>query len=299
MAGRHEDAARTARARPFGMAGLAARRYPRGVTHAELRSRLRAYADGTLDGSDLEIVRAHLASGCPDCLREVFTRPPGLPRPPVVVRRTPWGPVVIAALGAAAVGAGVATIVGTSWDRRPSRDDAAVASLAVEVERLRAEQASERRARLEAADPPVAAPATGLAPTPATTARPDADEAPPDDDEVPPWLAELLTSDGARVMQLEAAPTAPGARGYMVWSPARGVVVVSAAALPTTPTSAVYRVRVTLHDGSTVWVGDLPAPERDPLVVTVEMPDGGGRVTAVDLFRDPPGTPALSAKLRS
>jgi hypothetical protein len=275
------------------MAGLAAQRYPRGVTHAELRSRLRAYADGTLDGSDVEIVRAHLASGCPDCLREVFTRPPGLPRPPVVVRRTPWGPIVVAALGAAAVGAGVATMVGTSWDRRPSRDDAAIASLAVEVERLRAEQTSERGARLEAADPPVA-------PPPPTTAAPDADEVPPDDDEVPSWLADLLTSDGARVVQLEAAPTAPGARGYVVWSPARGVVVVSAAALPTTPTSAVYRVRVTLHDGSTVWVGDLPAPERDPLVVTVEMPDGGGRrVTAVDLFRDPPGTPALSAKLRS
>jgi hypothetical protein len=275
------------------MAGLAARRYPRGVTHAELRSRLRAYADGTLDGSDVEIVRAHLASGCSDCLREVFTRPPGLPRPPVVVRRTPWGPVVVAALGAAAVGAGVATIVGTSWDRQPPHDDASVASLAIEVERLRAEQTSERRARLAAADPAVAPSPTVVAPTPPTGAAPDADE-------VPPWLADLLTSDGARVMQLEAAPTAPGARGYMVWSPARGVVVVSAAALPTTPRSAVYRVRVTLHDGSTVWVGDLPAPERDPLVVTVEMPDGGGRrVTAVDLFRDPPGTPALSAKLRS
>jgi hypothetical protein len=275
------------------MAGLSAHGYPRGVTHAELRSRLRAYADGTLDGSDVEVVRAHLAAGCPECLREVFTRPPGLPRPPVVVRRTPWAPVVVAALGAAAVGAGVATIAGTSWDRRPPHDDAAVATLAAEVERLRAEQASDRRARPETVDPALAPPPTGVAPAAPTAPPPDADA-------VPPWLADLLASDGARVMPLEAAPTAPGARGYVVWSPARGVVVVSAAALPTTPTSAVYRVRVTLYDGSTVWVGDLPAPERDPLVVTVEMPDGGGRrVTAVDLFRDPPGTPALSAKLRS
>lgn len=278
------------------MAGPLARRYPRGVTHDELRTRLRPYADGTLEGSDAELVRTHLATGCPECLRDVFARPIGLPRAPVVVRRTPWGLVGGVAAGAAVLGTALGVVLGLGWDR-PSTpyDEVRVTSLALEVDRLRAEhdrdlrEARERAEREEAMRQEAAA---APPPPPAPPAR--------DRDMVPAWLADLLASDGARVVPLEAAPSAVGARGYVVWSPARHVVVVSATALPVDANAAVYRVRVTLHDGSTVWVGDVPAPEREPLLVTVEMPEGTSRrVTAVDLFRDPPGQPALSARVRS
>jgi len=50
------------------------------VTHEEVRPRLAAYAAGALDRVAAEGVRAHLASGCPTCLHELFVHPVGLPR---------------------------------------------------------------------------------------------------------------------------------------------------------------------------------------------------------------------------
>jgi len=50
------------------------------VTHDELRPLLGAYAAGALAESAAEVVRAHLASGCTECLRDIFSRPVGLPR---------------------------------------------------------------------------------------------------------------------------------------------------------------------------------------------------------------------------
>jgi hypothetical protein len=111
-------------------------------------------------------------------------------------------------------------------------------------------------------------------------------------------MQDLLSTPGARVLPLRPAERAPGASGYAVWSPIRGVVVVSAASLPVGLTDAVYRVRVTMSDASTVWLGDLPSADGS-LLVTVAMPEPKGRrVTGVDLFRDPPGAPALTATLR-
>ena len=50
------------------------------VTHDELRPLLGAYAAGALAESAAEAVRAHLASGCTECLHDIFSRPVGLPR---------------------------------------------------------------------------------------------------------------------------------------------------------------------------------------------------------------------------
>ena len=58
-------------------------RYAPLVTHDELRALLGAYAAGVLSESAAEAVRAHLASGCKECLHDVFSRPVGLqPEPP-------------------------------------------------------------------------------------------------------------------------------------------------------------------------------------------------------------------------
>jgi hypothetical protein len=71
------------------------------VTHEELHALLPAYAEGTLDGTTSEAVRAHLACGCLECLQEVFGRPVGLPRvaPPPASRPEPHPlPVLTAAV---------------------------------------------------------------------------------------------------------------------------------------------------------------------------------------------------------
>jgi hypothetical protein len=273
-------------------------RYPRGVTHAEVRDRLRAYADGTLDDAGAEVVRAHLASGCGECLRAVFTRRVGLPRVPVVEHRTPRRLLALALLAGLGIGAALGLSVGTVRRAAPPPHDAGVDRLAEEVARLRREReateadARERLARLEAR--------VERQGEPVAVAKPEAAPEPAPGDELPPdWLETLLASDGARLLPLQPAETAPGASGFAVWSRARGIVVVSASDLPVGSSDAVYRVRVTLNGGATVWAGDLPASERGTLVVTAPMPEGPGwRVTRVDLYRDPPNAPALTAHLR-
>jgi hypothetical protein len=307
------------------MAGRAVGRYLRRVTHADLRRRLRAYADGTLGEADAEVVRIHLASGCPECLREVFTRPVGLPRPPVVVRRPQRGLVAAVALGAAAVGLVVGLLAGRRPEARPVPHPE-TGELAREVARLRAEReqadatARARIDRLEArireaeqAKPPPQP--TASPPDPTVSPAPEPSAAPPspttvptettlpqatrvDEDGVPAWLAELLASDGARMVPLGAAEGATDARGFAVWARTRGLVVVSASNLPAGGREAVYRVRVTLSDQSTAWVGDATVLGRQRLLMTVAVPDAAGRrVVGVDLFRDPPGTPLLTAQL--
>jgi hypothetical protein len=272
------------------------------VTHADLRQRLRAYADGTLDDGEADVVRAHLGTGCLECLRDVFTRPVGLPRAPVVLQRVSGRLLVAVGLTVAAIIASVAVILGTM--RVPPRaGDGAIEKLAAELERMRVERersdatARERLARLEAQIVEAE-----RRPAPAGTAA--ADPRPSDDPvldpaTVPKWLEELLSTTGARAVPLGPAASAPGARGFAVWSPVRSLVVVSASDLPASTRETVYRVRVTMNDGSTVWLGDLSASDRRALLVTVALPDAAGRrVRGVDLYRDPPSAPILTARLR-
>jgi hypothetical protein len=255
-----------------------------------------------LGDAEAEAVRAHLATGCPECLRDVFTRPVGLRRAPTVVVERVSGRVLAAVgLAVAAVIASVAVIVGMV--RVPPRPgDSAIEKLAGELERLRIEReradatARDRLARLEAQIVEAERRATtGSGPSD----RGATDDAAGDREAVPKWLEDLLSTPGARVVPLGAAASAPGARGYAVWSPVRSLVVVSAADLPTGTREPVYRVRVTMNDGSTVWLGDLSASDRRALLVTVPLPEPAGRrVRGVDLYRDPPGAPILTARLR-
>jgi hypothetical protein len=202
------------------------------VTHAEVQALLQAYADGSLGEADAEVVRAHLASGCEDCLRGVFTRPIALPRAPVVVQRPPTG---LAASGA------------RRWDRDRARTGLLAAggtipgpppSLAADVERLRIDrertetEAQERLARLEAMLQDVQ---QRTAPSPLPRPAPPPCEPASEQSLVPDWLQDLLSTPGARVLPLRPAERAPGASGYAVWSPIRGVgrrVRVGAAGRP-------------------------------------------------------------------
>jgi hypothetical protein len=113
----------------------------------------------------------------------------------------------------------------------------------------------------------------------------------------PGWLAEILGSEGARVVPLGPGESVGGGTGFAVWSPSRKMVVVSASDLPVVGAEVFYRVRVTMSDRSTAWVGDVVASPRRQLVISVVLPATAGRVDRVDLYRDPPGTPVLTARL--
>jgi hypothetical protein len=51
------------------------------VTHDAVRELLAGYAAGVLSDAHSNVVRAHLAGGCLECLQDVFSRPVGLPLP--------------------------------------------------------------------------------------------------------------------------------------------------------------------------------------------------------------------------
>jgi hypothetical protein len=287
------------------------------VTHADLRQRLKAYADGTLGDGEAEVVRVHLATGCPECLRDVFTRPIGVPRPPLVVRRSPRGLVLTGVGVALAVGVAAGFLLGLR-DRSNDLVARRLDALESEVERLRVErdraeatvrrQFDELAAReRETVASPTPVPAPVPTPVPPSPADVRTETPPPSDPPAPPprpdsrgvagWLAEILGSEGARVVPLGPNEGASGGTGFAVWSPSRKMVVVSASNLPLAGADVFYRVRVTMLDRSTAWVGDVVASPRRDLVISVILPATAGRVERVDLYRDPPGTPVLTARL--
>jgi len=121
----------------------------RPVTHDEAAGLLSGYAAATLDLADAARVRAHLASGCADCLRELFGRPVGLPRPmpPVgLPRPVPPGHVspprtrrtlaLAVALAGAVAATGLAAWTAHELQRRETRAARQSARLAARVSRL-------------------------------------------------------------------------------------------------------------------------------------------------------------------
>jgi len=302
------------------MVGVEARGYPRAVTHAELRARLRAYAEGTLVEVEAEAVRVHLAGGCEECLRDVFDRPAGLPRPrPVVVAAPPrrGGPIVGLVAAAAGLGVLAGSLIMARRQAPPAVSDDVDRATAAEIANLRSErsmlsdkvkaledQVAGAGTRAQAVEQELERTRERLAEVEKRMAEPAPPSpprsAPQAESETPPaWLDELLSSSGARAAPFRAAPFARDARGYALWSPARGLVVVTASGLLPGDALVTYRVRVLLSDGSEVWVDDLGATERGILNVTVALRGlAGRRAVAVDLYRDPPGRPALTAKLR-
>lgn len=298
------------------------------MTHALLRERLAAYAEGTLPEGDAEEVRAHLATGCDECLGRVFGRPVGVPRPQPRVPSAPaetgaspdappaservaqsgstpalwrWGAFGLVLLGVSA-GFVASLVVAGRWARG---DDDARAALASASDRWREERAAldERLRRLEAEA--AAAEARARAEAARREERPEETGNEPEDappgagalEATPAWLQGLLSEGGARVGALVPSSVAPDARGFAVWSVLRGIVVVVVSGLP--DGVGTYRVRVLLENGSTVWVGQLNATPGGSLTVSVALPPAPRRrVLAVDVYRDPPGEAALSVWLR-
>jgi hypothetical protein len=120
------------------------------ANHEAMRPLLPRYAAGTLSDAESGAVRAHLASGCRDCLHDVFSRPVGLPpRPDTVnvpagarpVARRPL--VAVAVLSLALISVAASMIVDrSSRDVRAGEESAHPADGLEEIEQLRASLAS-------------------------------------------------------------------------------------------------------------------------------------------------------------
>lgn len=83
-----------------------------GVTHEEVRILLPSYAGGLLALADAESVRAHLASGCAECLDVLYRMPVGMPRAVEAVRAEPGAGVP---MGTIPPPAGPASGTSRSW----------------------------------------------------------------------------------------------------------------------------------------------------------------------------------------
>jgi hypothetical protein len=287
------------------------------VTHDEARVLVPSYSIGVLDDARAAAVRAHLASGCLDCLDGVFTRralarrrpatavldwpvePPPRPARPTRRRGGLVALVAIAAGGGWLLGALGLREQATRLGRLTSRVDGLETARAAVLTRLD---------RMESRPLPAPAPAPVVAPTPAS--------AEPDPETETRALREALAARTREVARLRAATATDGAgadllampgtallplspqgpfrdgRGHVVWNAGRPTVVVYAFGLPARER---YRLRVDDGDGASVEIGPVFTPRADgSAVVPLRLATAPGGVGAVRVLLEPWGRPVLA-----
>ena len=107
-------------------------------------------------------------------------------------------------------------------------------------------------------------------------------------------LADLAAMPGFGVARLEPRSSG-GARGHLLWHPARAAALLYAFALP--PARRAYRIELELDDGR-VQAG--PAFEPDPegdAVLAIRLPVVGARLRGVTVVQEPGARAVLGARL--
>lgn len=304
------------------------------MNHEEARRLIPRYAAGELNKVDADAVRGHLASGCADCLADVFQRPVGLPRAPRRVNQTPARPetrvrsgqgrrMILSGLLALGVAGAGALALWTFARLRRIEGGARIDTARLdELERTRSvlasrvEQLDEERARAGAEALRQAEAARTAADTSANLRR-ELDTArariaalprgvPPPADEVDRLLGsvdaqrvlqELMALPGVELLRMVAIAPYLGVSGHVLWHPARADAVVCAFHLPRLSGGALYRVRVVLEDGK-VEEGPAfrPAAAGD-IVLPVRLQSSVDRLRAVELVRDPGAVPVLTGQV--
>jgi len=290
------------------------------VSHDALRLLISGYAAGELDDARAAAVRAHLASGCAECLAAMFGRPVGLPRrrpepappsPAPATRRIVVGTALLATAAAVALAVLAARAVVELRRREATvREDAERAALQAaddhaalearvrrlesELEGARAEASAQadaaRSARAEnlrledalrAADERPEAPAPAPLPR---VARRDGDPPPP-------------AATGVRVVPLHAVSPFHDPRGHVVWNPRADELTLYAFDLPPLPDGAGYRVLLHLEDGR-VESGPVLEPGRDGAASRVVPVGGdGARLDTIDVVLEPSARPVLVGRV--
>jgi len=182
----------------------------RGVRHHEVQGLLAAYAAGTLAEADAERVRAHLASGCLECLADVFARPVGLPRDLPIAHEPAARPgsswrAWLAGIALLAGVAGAALVLGRgdAGEQRPPRAESSTSTAPATAE----SSTSTVAPPVETSTSSPAAGSDAAPPAPSSTLAPAAD-APALDPERARLLALLAaerTQLDERTRELEAA----------------------------------------------------------------------------------------------
>jgi len=292
------------------------------VTHDELRAVLPPYAAGELAEEPAEVVRAHLATGCADCLGALFRLPVGRPRSrwEVGLRRERWFAPATAVVLALALAVLVGWTIHDLREREAERraESARAAARLVEVETARAEAVAHRdtlaraleAARAETADAR-AATAAGAeerarleAELAAATSRIDSllRSIRRRDTEIDRLLggapertlADLAGMPGFGVARLEPR-SAGGARGHLLWHPARAAALLYAFGL--SPARRSYRIELELDDGR-VQAGPVfePGPEGDA-VLPIRLPVVGARLRGLTVVQEPGAHAVLGGRL--
>src|SRR5437870_1623981 len=107
-------------------------------------------------------------------------------------------------------------------------------------------------------------------------------------------LADLAAMPGFGVARLEPRSSG-GARGHLLWHPARAAALLYAFALP--PARRAYRIELELDDGR-VQAGPTfePGPEGDA-VLAIRLPVVGARLRGVTVVQEPGARAVLGARL--
>jgi len=297
------------------------------VSHEEVRGLLSRYAAGTLDPEASEVVRSHLATGCGDCLGEMFRRPVGLartpppaPEPPVDAAppRRRRGPLVagLALVVILPVVAGWAVVARTQRveaERRAEADRRVLETRVVEAEVKRAELAQ----RLTALEQDVGA-AQSEASRQAEAVRTTAEESAQlrgDLEAARASIAALMRRDGeierqiggvpdrqtvetivgtpgVQLVQLDPVPPYDAARGHLLLHPARDAAVLYVFDLPPARAGTSYRVRLRRDDGQVDGPSLRPRPSGDA-AVPLRLRGNGSRLSEVAVVLDPSGESVL------
>ena len=291
------------------------------MTHDELRAALPPYAAGELEEEPAAEVRAHLAAGCEECLAALFRLPVGRPRDRGQRRlpRPGWlAPATAALLAIALAVLDVWTIrdlARREAEQRAESERAEARLVAAESARAAAAARGDALARaLEAARADAAEARAALAATAGDRPRLEAELAASEarvasllrsihrrDAEIDRLLggapertlADLAAMPGFRVAGLEGR-SGGGARGHLLWHPARAAALLYAFGLPC---GQPYRIELQLDDGRVASGPAFEVGADGDAVVPIRLPVVGARIRGTTVVRDPGGQTVLAARL--
>ena len=303
---------------------------PSGVTHDDLRALLPRYSAGELDEAEALVIRDHLQTGCAACFEAVWGRdadPAQAPVAPVVpparaavVRAAPrararW----LIGIGFLLLVAAVVLLAARERERRAddARGAAELQQARVELERVRRELDSQRAAAAvaqsevegEARRQAEAAKANAAANTDLAqrlaSAEARMEELSRDvrrrDVEIGRLLSgtevralgDLAATPGVAVLRLAATPIASGARGHVLWHPARERIVLYVFDLP----EGRYRPRVRFDNGVVAAGPVLRLDKHGEAATAIELGVRAARMRSIEVVREPGEDRVLEGRL--
>lgn len=282
------------------------------MTHDVLRDRLSDYVAGRLCPEDVEVVRAHLASGCDACLRIAFGRAgrDAVPAPSVRPRGGARGLLAgVAVAGALGVAGWALWRDADAVHARHAAEEridvlaARLGDLEAEIGRTRAAAAATRDEHAAMAARAAQLEAELLA----GSARLDealvaletlrrAQAARGRVDRLTAEAAKTLVGPDARLAALEPVAPYRDVRGHGIWRAGGKRLLVFALALPPLPDGEGYRVELRDEAGNPRATAPLRRGPRGQARATVPLNDDPARLS-VQVVRDRVGAPVLAGRL--